>query len=203
MGLILENAIIFDEEDSVARNNKEQEYLEYIKEHIYLVCMAYKKYFFPYLQDDTLTINCPYVSDNEMRYYINQCGLHISNHDASKFSDDEFDGYRVKYFPTLKEENLDDEKQKEIDARVDECWEHHYKNNPHHPKYWVDSETGAPTDMKLDAIIEMICDWCAMSEKFHNDVREWYEKDAVEEKKAMTDNTKQMVEFILNNIINK
>ena len=55
--------------------------------------------------------------------------------------------------------------------------------------------------MTLRAIIEMICDWEAKSLKFKSNTLEWYTNDAEDEKAAMTDNTKKIVEELLFNVI--
>lgn len=52
--------------------------------------------------------------------------------------------------------------------------------------------------MNLEAIIEMICDWKSFSiDDEKSDIREWYEKEAFDEKAAMTDYTREIVEEIL------
>ena len=57
--------------------------------------------------------------------------------------------------------------------------------------------------MSLDAIIEMICDWEAMSDKFNTNTLQWYEKDAKDEKACFSPKTKIIVEDILYNLIHK
>ena len=54
--------------------------------------------------------------------------------------------------------------------------------------------------MSLNYIIEMICDWLAMSMYFKSNFIEWYNK-AKKEKNAMTKNTKDLVDEILFNVL--
>ena len=198
MGFILnETTMIYNSEDSVQRNQKEQEYLDYINNHIHNVNKAFETLFLPILDKDNIV--CKYISTSDLKQSIIELRDIITHHDASKFSDDEFDGYRCKYYPT-ELEKANEEFMKAAEDRYEECWEHHYKTNDHHPKHWVD-ENGNPTDMSLLAIIHMICDWEGMSIKFGTNTLEWYENNAIDEKKCFTDKTKQIVEDILYNVV--
>lgn len=203
MGFVLtENSLITNiEDDSVARLDKEQEYLDYINEHINFVQKAYEMYMLPLLN---MTNISTLISDEELKNTIINLKPVIETHDASKFSDAEFDGYRMRWHPTVAEESKqkeDQELQVTIRERYEKCWEHHYTVNAHHPKHWVDPETGIAKDASLDAIIEMICDWEAMSLKFGTSILKWYENDAKDEKAAMSAKTKQIVEDLMYNVI--
>ena len=57
--------------------------------------------------------------------------------------------------------------------------------------------------MTLEAILEMICDWEAMSLKFGTNTLNWYETKAIDEKKCMTSNTKDIVEELMYNVVHK
>lgn len=203
MGFILtENSLITNiEDDSAARLDKEQEYLDYINEHINFVNKAFEMYIIPLLN---MTNISNLISDEELKNTIRNLQPLIPTHDASKFSDAEFDGYRMRWYPTVAEEakqKEDQELQNTIRERYEKCWEHHYTVNAHHPKHWVDPETGIPKDATLDAIIEMICDWEAMSLKFGTSTLKWYENDAKDEKSAMSAKTKEIVEDLMYNVI--
>ena len=68
----------------------------------------------------------------------------------------------------------------------------HILNNPHHPEYFANrtdrkrietqfTRDNPPmaidcTKMTDEAILEMCCDWCAMSEEFGNTPWEWFDK---------------------------
>ena len=205
MGCILnENSLITHmEDDSAARLEKEQEYLDYINEHIGNVRKAYNMYMVPLLNMNNIS---PLVSDEELKTAIRNLEPLLDTHDASKFSDAEFDGYRCKWHPTKAEEakmKEDDEFAKLIRARYDVCWEHHYTVNQHHPLHWVDTETKISKDMSLDAIVEMLCDWESMSLKFGTSTVEWYENKASDEKAALSPKTKEITEELLYNVLHK
>lgn len=199
MGEILnETAIIFDDNDSYERNIKEKIYLDYIKDHINKVKECFNMYMVPPLTMNNISA---LISDDELKYAINKVGEVIDTHDASKFSDSEFDGYRLKYHPTTRELNGDESFKNDVDERFTECWKHHYETNAHHPEHWLDHENNTCKDMSLDAIVEMICDWEAMSLKFGTSVLEWYENNAEDEKKCLSNKTKAIVEDLLYNVI--
>jgi hypothetical protein len=71
-------------------------------------------------------------------------------------------------------------------ALLNECTLQHIKNNSHHPEYWINEdlsdfsrENPGCHDVYLmpkDAMTEMLCDWCAMSEEFGNSPFEWFAK---------------------------
>lgn len=198
MGNILNEAVVFDDNDSYERNLKEQEYLEYIKDHISKVMESFVNYIIPITKMNNIS---SLISDQEFREAAYRVGSTIETHDASKFSDSEFDAYREKYYPTTRELDGDLAYKSNLEERYEEAWKHHYETNVHHPEHWYDHTSGISTDMSLDAIIEMICDWEAMSLKFGTSVLEWYKNDAIDEKKKFTANTKELVEELLFNVI--
>ena len=199
MGRVLTEAtILYDSTDSMERNNKEKEYLDYIIEHINFVKKAYKMYMMPLLEKMVVST---LISDEELKAAIIKVGLNIDTHDASKFSDSEFDPYRAKYYPTQRELNGGDDYSRLVDESYEEAWKHHYTVNAHHPMHWVNPDTGVIEDMTLDAIVEMICDWEAMSIKFNTSTVDWYKTKAIDEKKAMSDKSKEITEELLFNIL--
>lgn len=196
-----ENSLILDDNDAIERNQKEQEYLDYIKDHISKVIYCFNLYMIPLLEKTNIST---LVSDEALKDTINLVQSRIDTHDASKFSDSEFDDYREKYYPTTKESeviNDDIEYKVELDERYQLAWKHHYETNVHHPEHWLNHEDNTCTDMSLDAIIEMLCDWEAMSLKFETSVLEWYENDAEDEKKCLSSKTKNIVEDLLYNVL--
>lgn len=201
MGNILnESAIFFANDNALERNQQEQKYYDYVCNHIALVAKAFDMYFEPLYAKNHIS---DLFSDDQLFRAMNTVKLRLDKHDASKFSEFEFDGYRQKYNQTTAEKAATDEQQKEIEQNYQDAWQHHYENNPHHPEHWVNHKTGAITDMSLDAIVEMLCDWEAMSLNFHSSTLDWYKKEAGDEKKAMTDKTKQITEELLNIIETK
>lgn len=201
MGVIIkENSYIEQYDDSMERIRKEKEYLEYIIEHINFVKKAYTLYMVPLLEQNNIST---LVSDEELKDAIEELALTIETHDASKFSDSEFDGYRLKYYPTKRENQESEEFKLAAEQRYEECWKHHYTVNWHHPEHWLNHDTGVCTDMTLGAIVEMLCDWEAMSLKFNTDTAEWYKNEAIDEKKAFSLNSKAIIEDLLFNVLHK
>jgi hypothetical protein len=199
MGIILhESSLVSGGDDSAERLSKEQEYMEYINNHIANVQKAYATYFLPLLNINNIS---SLVSDEELKQAIENNRIRIETHDASKYSDDEFYGYRQKWYPTRSEQNADDEYHTLITQNYEKCWEHHYTVNDHHPLHWVDKASGIVKDMTLDAIVEMLCDWEGMSMKFGGSTVDWYTNKAQDEKKAMSTKTKQIVEDLLFNVL--
>lgn len=189
--IINESGEISNSDESRERNKKEQEYLEYIADHVGNVQKAYQLLFVPLLENPN--INLENISDQILKDAIAVVGKNIIIHDESKYSDEEFVPYREKYFQTTKESQMGEEYQKIIEERLEVAWKHHYSVNTHHPAYWVDDQ-GNKVDMSLEAIIEMICDWEAMSIKFGSNTLEWYNTQADKEKEAMTEKTKEILE---------
>lgn len=200
--IITENSLITKiEDDSAARLEKEQEYLDYINEHISLVNKAFTIYMLPLLGMTNISV---LVSDEELKKAIVNLQPLIPTHDASKFSDAEYDGYRMRWYPTKAEEakmKEDKEFEELVSDRYEKCWQHHYTVNEHHPKHWVNPETGVSRDMNLGAIIEMLCDWEGMSLKFGTSTLKWYEEKATDEKAALSAKTKEIVEDLLYNVL--
>lgn len=202
MGTIINESFITQDE-SLEKNNKEKEYLDYINNHILNVQIAFNRYFLPLL--DKEYINSNIISTEELKIAIKKASILIRDHDLSKFGVnedglDEFAGYRLKYYPTS-EEKADPEYEKKADEICELAWQSHYRHNPHHPAYWINDD-GTIRDMDLEYIIEMICDWRSFSIKSGdpNEVITWYKEKAKHEKESMSDKTKQIVEELLFNI---
>jgi hypothetical protein len=110
----------------------------------------------------------------------------IKEHDASKFSEEEFEPYAQKWF---------NNSGKTLEYK--EAWKHHWMNNEHHPEFWLGE------DMPYIYILEMICDWGSFSIK-SGDFRElsdfYYNKAKDDPEKNLSDATKEIVEDILTKI---
>lgn len=110
----------------------------------------------------------------------------IAEHDDSKFSEEEFEPYAQKWFGN-----------KEKSLEYEEAWKHHWTHNEHHPEFWLGE------DMPYIYILEMLCDWGSFSIK-SGDMRElskfYYEKAKDDEEKNLSDNTKTIIEEILDKI---
>ena len=145
-------------------------YMDYIDEHKSYVQKAY----------EWLRENCIEIFDKiDEKEFQEQ----IIDHDNSKFSDEEFEPYAQKWFgdgiKTPAYEN---------------AWEHHWKNNPHHPEYWDGK------DMPEIYILEMLCDWLSFGLKQDNpaELIDFYENKAKNDpEKNLSDNTKDQIDKYL------
>lgn len=179
--------------------NMNDAYFNYINEHIENVKNAYYKIKNILIRKNTSLNNESLISTLE---YLDKI---IQFHDSSKYEDAEFDAYRRKFYPTSleKKDNENEDIMKEVDENFELAWQHHYKNNNHHPKHWVDIEDGKPIsdmkkhDMDFSCIIEMICDWEAMSMKFHGNTIDWFLHKSKDERECMTTNTLKNTEYLL------
>ena len=132
---------------------KEEEYKKYInthKENILKMHKLLQKYCSTYL---TITM---YDNNKDMLERLNK-------HDDSKFSKEEFDAYRIKFYPTKEEENkikTSAEYANMVKTNYENALQHHYKYNTHHPQHYVDSD-GSIRDMPVEDVYEMILDWMA------------------------------------------
>jgi len=76
-------------------------------------------------------------------------------HDSSKFKNEEWDAYQ-RYWTELDDVGRRDPEETET---FEKAWQHHLSNSPHHPEHWDHSHSGMPDW----AVLEMVCDWAAMS----------------------------------------
>lgn len=111
-----------------------------------------------------------YIVDHKWRV-AKECwkvGLygHAFTHDLSKFLPSEFIPY-TKYF-------FDGKKNKEEFKKAVKL---HKRRNKHHLEYWH-REDGSAKKIPRKYILQMICDWRAMSNKFKNNTpRQFYEEN--------------------------
>ena len=148
----------------------QKEYLEYINSHKERVSQF----------ADWLKENCPEVFDG---IDIDVFDDLIKEHDESKFSEEEFEPYARKW-------HLDGIKTPEYEA----AWEHHWKNNEHHPEYWLGE------DMPYIYILEMLCDWGSFSIA-SGDMEElsdfYFNKAKDDPEKNLSEATKEIIEDTL------
>lgn len=130
----------------------------------------------------------------------------IRNHDMSKFGDEEFYGYRMKWYPTLKEKNLlatSEEYRREAEEANALACQHHMRNNDHHPQWWcIDNDVeeyklGDPSDMTIIAMLHMICDWEGMSMEVGGSTKQWWANNKADKSRYMTENTINFVDMII------
>lgn len=121
-------------------------------------------------------------------------------HDKSKWSIEEYEGYRKHFDP------VDDIEKEDPETKLlyDKAWLHHMNTNPHHPEYWImrDNENGIrPIDMDRVYIGEMVLDWYSMTLKFHtNTPYGWFNKNKKYYKEYLSPNTYNLVNKIVTTI---
>ena len=132
---------------------------------------------------DWLKENCPEVFDGVDLEAFDDI---IKEHDESKYSEEEFEPYAQHFYGDKKN-----------DFEFGEAWKHHWLNNEHHPEFWLGE------DMPYIYILEMICDWGSFGVASGN-LRElsdfYYNKAKNDEEKNLSDNTKIIIEEILDKI---
>lgn len=151
----------------------QEEYKKYIIDHKSRV----KKF------ADWLEENLPELFDN-----IDLDDFHeiIDEHDESKFSEEEFEPYAQRWHGD-----------KIKTPKYEQAWEHHWLHNEHHPEFWLGE------DMPYIYILEMLCDWGSFSieKKDFKELYDFYYKQARDdEEKNLSDNTKAIIEEILEKI---
>ena len=140
---------------------KEEEYKKYInthKENILKMHELLQRYGSIYL-----TITMYDDTNKDMLERLNK-------HDDSKYSKEEFDAYRIKFYTTEEEENkikTSAEYANMVKTNYENALQHHYKYNTHHPQHYVNSD-GSIKDMSVKDVYEMILDWMAISYYKHN-----------------------------------
>lgn len=81
-------------------------------------------------------------------------------------------------------------------------WNHHLKNNKHHPEYWIipnkkDGHKMEVLDMPEKYVREMVADWhgAGMAYVGHDDVTEWFEGN--HKRFNFSDKTKEILKVVL------
>lgn len=135
-------------------------YTDYINEHINNVKLIWYNF---------KDLNATYNLKSEKINYLINC------HDLSKFSNEEYEGYRLKFYPEKNEEKNEEKN----DLIFKHAWNHHQKSNPHHWQYWVmwKNKESIALEMDYEYVIEMLCDWSAMSLKFKDYPSNFYNKN--------------------------
>ena len=106
----------------------------------------------------------------------------IESHDKSKFKEPELTPYILLQYMIVNK--LDYNFYPVMKDKIYEATIHHITMNPHHPEFWEDcfvpemlnkKHRNSPpevivnaTEMPKECIIEMVSDWCAMSEEKHS-----------------------------------
>lgn len=147
------------------QKEKEKEYKEYVDTHIANVQKAWS-----ILKSNDKFIRYIEIEDNcnsrSMTIFIDLMDSMINNHDSSKYSYEEWEGYRKEYFPVDEQEKIDNA------PNAEKAWIHHYTTNMHHWDWWA--KNNCQERMPLVCVVEMCCDWIAMSMKFGDTAYNWF-----------------------------
>jgi hypothetical protein len=138
---------------------KTREYLDYLEEHIRNVHLAWEE----------LQLKCKdmrFVWDDLLRDWIRR---EVENHDISKLSESELVRYRMVFYPAADIDPV-------IKPDLEEAWEHHMSKNPHHWQNWTKRINCHQSEWEVHCV-HMVIDWMAMSYKFNDSARSYYEKN--------------------------
>jgi hypothetical protein len=148
----------------------QEDYKQYVIDHKERVSQ-----FSSWLQE-----SCPDLFENIDIEVFNDL---ITEHDESKFSEEEFEPYAQRWHGDKKKT-----------PEYERAWEHHWQNNEHHPEYWLGE------DMPYIYILEMICDWGSFSIA-SGDMKElsdfYYNKAINDPEKNPSDATKEIIHDLL------
>ena len=155
-----------------------EKYEAYLADHISNVNRAF----------EWMLVNMPELFNS---YDAEVLGEQISNHDASKFTDEEYDAY---------DDYFNSERTQEVKDAFDYAWLHHQRNNPHHWQHWLlreDDGDMKALEMPEQYVYEMIADWWAFSWAKDNlyEIFKWYFDN--KKKMLLHKNTQKLVEDIL------
>lgn len=118
-------------------------------------------------------------------------------HDWSKFTSAEWGAY-VRRFGNGRGGKLIDRNK---DGAWMEAWEHHWRNNPHHWEYWLNSGRGLhdelANEMPYHFAREMVADWMGASRAYTGswDLSAWYSRNR--DRMVLHPRTKMYVEELM------
>lgn len=160
MGNMVYLAILADPTMSKEQKEQEKQYKKYVDEHKSNVEKAWSQ-----MKSNKHVMKYIKSFDNSDYIIATVNGL-VAAHDMSKYDIEEWEPYR-RYFYSVNDEEKEDSR-----ADFEKAWEHHYMNNLHHWDYWA--RTNSVDKMPIEFVIEMCCDWIAMSIKFGGTAYNWY-----------------------------
>lgn len=173
--------------ETKSKESQQKAYLAYIENHVSNVYKVYQQ-----IKGDLKSIIT--LTDDEWK----TLERNILEHDASKYSDEEFEPYRAHFYP------VDEDEKNSSKEAFEEAWKHHYSVNPHHWNYWMTNAEGNPGNvLEMDKIylIEMICDWMAMALVKGGTAKSYYEENRW--KISLHNNTREDLEYLLDCLANK
>lgn len=124
--------------------------------------------------------------------YKNFISQRIVDHDSSKFSIEEMMGYILlteKYGRKVGYKFSEEDQ-----VIMDKAWAHHKEVNRHHPEHFSSIEEMEDVD-----IVEMVCDWGAMSLEFGDSLVD-YKNEKAYSRFKFTDEQKCIIDFLCDEI---
>ena len=134
-----------------------RKYLDYLEEHLQNVEKAFLLF--------RKHCHTHWIFEEQHQLKLEWLEADVYCHDLSKFSTQEFQYYRVKFFPTVREKTFDEGIQEEFHKAFQGAWEHHKTNNAHHPATYLKMRANNNPNWELGVIHQAI-DLMAMSLKF-------------------------------------
>lgn len=121
----------------------------------------------------------------------------FKKHDASKYSEEEYEAYDEYFYPSDGSKVGEDPKRKEA---FNKAWLHHQNCNSHHWQYHVlinDEEKMKALKMPLDDIYEMVADWGAFAylKKDGQHLRDWYKVNR--DRQIIHEKTREIVDALV------
>ena len=157
--LVYEN-IIEDKNISEEQKIQEKKYKDYIDNHKRKVIETWEelkknKLIHDYILKESKDENIDKILDKN-----------VSNHDNSKYGEEEWEPYRKHFYPINKEEKKSSQKE------FSKAWAHHKKVNTHHHEHWEEKKQN--DKMPFTDVVEMCCDWISMSKVLGGTALSWY-----------------------------
>lgn len=168
-------------------------YTDYVNAHINAIKDAFEIFANQLLMDILSSQN---ASDTEilLGVYMARLEQSIEKHDESKFSEEEFEAYRARFYPCKQDKELP---KQEIEEKFEKAWEHHYSENSHHPEYYY-TMFNKPIKMRVSDLAEMVLDWIAVSMVHKSNVLDWWASGRKEKKKMLLNYQFEIVDSFLN-----
>lgn len=181
MRLIMYEIIKDDPHVSQEQKQKELEYKKYVDKHINCVKAAWET-----MKNNSFIIDfCCSEGQTSRSVLIPTMDMFIISHDNSKYGIDEWEAYRQYYYP------VNEYEKQSAKAEYERAETHHYACNMHHPEYWINRMDG----MTITSVMEMCCDWIAMSMVKGGTALEFYNTKF--DKRKLGESQREWTEFIL------
>ena len=130
------------------------------------------------------------LKDSKLKQFDNIANMILTLHDKSKSEEPEYTPYIcINWKYKCLAEGVEFICGEKMEDKMNEATFHHVKNNPHHPEYWDmflnenpinSTDRDKPSDIIVDGtlmenqyLIEMCCDWCAVSDERKTNPFDW------------------------------